>query len=316
MIALSHRADEIASALQLAVLLEVSAYPKPGNVHRIHDFERTRFEHFLASAAALGPHFKLAALRGHQFASRQALTTQLGIGERIRRATRACSQWQHGGNTSLGVIMLLTPIAYAAGMIPVRSPLKAPRIRKNLKKVVRHTSSADAANTYRAISFASPSGMGEVPELDVNDKHSIRNILERSLTLLDIFRISARYDGIAWEWVNDFSVTFDIGLPFLVHELRTSGDINTAIVHTYLKILSEKPDTLVARKHGKNTAREISLMAKRALATGGMMTAKGRKKVEQMDRALQKPGHPLNPGTTADLTASSLSVLILCGYRP
>ncbi|WP_455363487.1 triphosphoribosyl-dephospho-CoA synthase, partial [[Eubacterium] cellulosolvens] len=44
---LRNRDDEIAAALQLAVLLEVSAYPKPGNVHRTRDFELTRFEHFL-----------------------------------------------------------------------------------------------------------------------------------------------------------------------------------------------------------------------------------------------------------------------------
>jgi triphosphoribosyl-dephospho-CoA synthase len=308
--------DEIAAALQLAVLLEVSAYPKPGNVHRTRDFEGTRFEHFLASAAALGVHFRLAALRGRRVAERLEEGVELAIGERMSRAVEASLEWQHGGNTSLGVILLLTPIAYAAGMVAPGSALRAREIRRNLRRVVRRTTPVDAMNTYRAISRASPGGIGKVSELDINDKNSMTKIRKGNLSLLDIFRISAEYDTISWEWANDFSVTFDIGLPFLRRELQSTGDINTAVVDTYLRILSEIPDTLIARKQGISTAKEISLRAKRVLRTGGMKTAKGRKAVERMDEALQRSGHPSNPGTTADLTASALSVLILDGHRP
>jgi len=311
-----NRHDEIAAALQLAVLLEVSAHPKPGNVHRAHDFDRTRFEHFLASAAALGPHFRLAALRGRRIAERSTQTHELAIGERMRRAVEACSEWQHGGNTSLGAILLLTPIAYSAGMVAHSSALRAREIRRNLRRVVRRTTPVDAMNTYRAISHASPGGIGRASVLDVNDENSIMEIRKRNLSLLDVFRISAKYDRISWEWVNDFSVTFNIGLPFLMQELRATGDINVAVVDTYLKILSEIPDTLIARKQGMKSAKAISLRAKRVLRTGGMKTARGRRAVEQMDEALQRSGHPSNPGTTADLTASALAVLILDGYRP
>ena len=313
---LRNRHDEIAAALQLAVLLEVSAYPKPGNVHRTRDFEPTRFEHFLGSAAALGPHFRLAALRGCRVSERLGEDVQLAIGERMRSAAEACSEWQHGGNTSLGVILLLTPIAYAAGMIPPDLAMRAQEIKKNLRIVVRSTTSTDAVNAYRAISCASPGGMRTVPELDVNDKKSIVEIRKRNLSLLDVFRLSAKHDTISYEWVNDFSVTFKIALPFLIRELQSTGDINTAVVDTYLKILSDIPDTLIARKRGMNKAKAISLGARRVLRSGGMKTASGRRAVERMDRMLQRPGHPFSPGTTADLTASALSVLILDGYRP
>ncbi len=308
--------DEISAALQLALLLEVSAYPKPGNVHRTRDFEHTRFEHFLASAVALGPHFRLAALRGRRSANGLEQRVELAIGERMRRAAEACSRWQRGGNTSLGAILLLTPIAYAAGMALRGPALRALEIRKNLRRVVRGTTSADAINTYRAISCASPGGLGKVSELDVNDENSIVEIRKRNLSLLDVFRISAKYDTISCEWVNDFSATFDVGLPSLIKELRATGDINIAVVDTYLTILSKIPDSLIARKQGMKTAREISLRAKQALRAGGMKTAKGRRTVEQMDQGLQRPGNVCNPGTTADLTASALSVLILAGYRP
>ncbi len=313
---MSTRYDEIASALQLALLLEVSAYPKPGNVHRTKDFVNTRYEHFLASSAVLGPHFRLAALRGHIAASGSMRSRAFAIGDRIKRAVESCSEWQHGGNTSLGAIMLLIPIAYAAGMVPLESTLRSLEIRKNLMRVVRGTTSTDAMNVYRAVSYASPGGIGKVPELDVNDANSIARIRKQNLSLFDIFRISSRYDTISAEWVNNYSVTFNIGLPYLVRELQANGDVNTAVVDTYLRILSQIPDTLVARKLGIDKAKEISLQAKQVLKAGGMKTAGGRVAVRKMDKTLRRLEHGYNPGTTADLTASTLSVLLLSGYRP
>ncbi len=310
------RHDEIAAALELALLLEVSAYPKPGNVHRTRDFENTRFEHFLASAAALVSHFRLAALRGSKIAAGSIHSGELMIGERIKRAVESCSEWQRGGNTSLGAILLLIPISYAAGMVPSRKALKAQEIRKNLRIVARGTNKVDAVNAYRAISRASPAGMGKVPELDINDKDSLTRIRKQNISLFDIFRTSSEYDTISSEWVRGFPVTFEIGLPFLVRELYATGDINTAVVDTYLRILSQVPDTLVARRLGIGRAREVSLMAKRVLKVGGMKTSRGRKEAGRMDESLQRIDHRCNPGTTADLTASTLSILLLSGYRP
>jgi len=238
------------------------------------------------------------------------------IGERIRRAVESCSEWQRGGNTSLGAILLLIPMSYAAGMVPPGKALRAQEIRKNLRRVVRGTSKADAVNVYRAISRASPGGMGKLPELDVNDKDSLTRIRRHNISLFDIFRMSSGYDTISSEWVRGFPVTFEIGLPFLVRELYATGDINTAVVDTYLTILSQVPDTLVARKLGIGKAREVSLMAKRVLKAGGMKTSRGRKEAERMDKSLQRADHRCNPGTTADLTASTLSILLLSGYRP
>jgi triphosphoribosyl-dephospho-CoA synthase len=40
---------------QLAMTLEVCAYPKPGNVDRCHDYSETRLEHFLASVIFARP---------------------------------------------------------------------------------------------------------------------------------------------------------------------------------------------------------------------------------------------------------------------
>ena len=50
--------DDLIRCLSLASLLEIAGFPKPGNVHRARNFEKTRFEHFLAGIVAIQPNFR------------------------------------------------------------------------------------------------------------------------------------------------------------------------------------------------------------------------------------------------------------------
>jgi len=47
-----------------------------------------------------------------------------------------------------------------------------------------------------------------------------------------------------------------------------------------------------------------------------LTTKNGRNNLLKLDRKLRDPAHKLNPGTTADITAATLAVAILNGYRP
>ena len=84
--------EEIAAAAQLACLLEVSA-PKPGNVSPRVPFRDTRYEDFLASAAAIAPAFLDAGARP--------------LGATILRAIEATRRWTTA-NTNLGICLLYT----------------------------------------------------------------------------------------------------------------------------------------------------------------------------------------------------------------
>ena len=63
----SEKVHYISRCLELAILFEVSGYPKPGNIHRTADFSETTFEHYLASAVAIEPSFRKAAEQGTKF---------------------------------------------------------------------------------------------------------------------------------------------------------------------------------------------------------------------------------------------------------
>jgi len=302
--------------LQLAVLFEVSAYPKPGNVHRTADFYGTRYEHFLASAIAVGPHFKHAAKRGLLVHNGKIGLDRIEVGKIIKDAVVDLSSWQHGGNTILGSIILLVPVAVAAGTTLTAGEFSILKLRRNIKSVVESTTPEDAVNLYEAISIAQPGGLGKVPKLDVTDAASTKKILKDKVSLYEVFKISAPWDSISSEWVNNYNITFNIGYPFFAQLLEEANDINTATVHTFLKILSEIPDTLIARKVGMPKAKEVSAQAKTVLEKGGLLTPEGRNIVLKFDKKLRASAHQLNPGTTADITSAVLALAILKGYRP
>ena len=96
------------------------------------------------------------------------------------------------------------------------------------------------------------------PDLDVNDPHSKERLIKENVTLFEVFNFGAAYDDICAEWVNNYPVTFDLAYPYLMEQLKTKP-LNTAVVHTFLKILSERPDTFIARKVGKEKAEEVSV---------------------------------------------------------
>jgi len=113
------KAKHISKCLQLAIMLEVSVQ-KPGNVSFTSSFEKTRVEHFLASAVAASSSFQEAAYLGTSVAEKRLEVGKVGLGELIRDCALDVNAWQKGGNTILGTVMLFVPIAVAAGMSPVK----------------------------------------------------------------------------------------------------------------------------------------------------------------------------------------------------
>jgi triphosphoribosyl-dephospho-CoA synthase len=298
------------------MLFEVSAYPKPGNVHRTRDYPDTRFEHFLASAVACRGSFEIAAEKGSLIGKGELRPGSALVGSIIRDAAVNAIHSQRGGNTSLGTVTLLVPLAVAAGMEFSRNHISLHRLRLNLKRILRSTTAADTIAFYEAVKSSKPGGLGKAPQLDLRDPLSKPQILRRKIRLLDVFRIAAGWDSICLEWITDYSTTFDLGYPYFKKELSKTRDINQATVDTYLRILSEKPDTLIARKAGTRKARWASNRAKKALALGGAKTIAGRKQIERLDDELRTNGNILNPGATADLTASVVALATLSGYKP
>jgi triphosphoribosyl-dephospho-CoA synthase len=277
------RPEAVAGAAQLACVLEASA-EKPGNVTPSHDFDDTSFEDMLRSGIALGGELGRAGERG--------------VGATVLAAVRA-SRDVADANTNLGIALLLAPIARAA-LSSAPGPL-----RERLGDVLRGLTVDDARAAYAAIRLAGAGGLDEPVEHDVHD--------EPEVTLREAMAAAAQRDTVAAEYVTDHAVTFDLGLPVLAGALEDGLPPRDAIVALALRLLGAVPDTLIARKRGREAAGRVTEGAREVLAAGGVRTASGRTALAAFDASLRRDGHALNPGTTADLVTAVLFVALLEG---
>jgi triphosphoribosyl-dephospho-CoA synthase len=312
------KAKHVSKCLEMAILFEVSAN-KPGNVNFVVGFEGTRIEHFLASAVAAAPSFEKAAKRGVAVSKRKLKICDVGMGRLMKDCVADIDAWQKGGNTLLGTVMLFIPMAVAAGMTPInaKGEFDLNKLRSNIKLVVESTTAKDAVYLYDAIAIAKPSGLNDAPDLSVTDSQSKARLIEENVSLFQVFKIAEGYDDICYEWIHNLPITFDIAYPYLMDKLKEKSKcLNTAIIHTFLKVLSERPDTFISRKVGLEKTLPISEDAKNILQLGGVETPKGRESILQFDKKLREYGNNYNPGTTADITAATLALCTLGGYRP
>jgi len=309
--------DYVSRCASLAALMEVSAYPKPGNVHRTRDLPETRFEHFLAGGVAIGPDMRELALRGRDAVSGALGWDQISVGRSVLNAVVDSLEWQSGGNVNLGVVLLFAPIAAAAGAtLHESASINAMDLRENLENVVRAAAPDDAVDIYKAINIAmSPETLGNVRKLNVTDEDSRERIKDERISPLEVFENCAERDSICSEWVTGFQITFEVGFPKLKSYLD-KGTVNGAIINTFMHILSHYPDSLITRKSGADQAEEVSKQAKTILEAGGASTVKGKKLLWALDEELHSARGGLNPGTTADLTAAAIFVSLLEGWRP
>lgn len=275
--------EDVAVAAQLACLLEASA-PKPGNVGPGAPFHDTRYEDFLASAAAIG--------------SALAAASAEPLGTTVRRAVEATARWV-GANSNLGIVLLLAPLARAALRRDGRP------LRTRVAETLAATTVADARDVYGAIRLARPAGLGRVGAQDV--------MTEPTVTLRAAMALAAERDAVAREYATDFATTFTIGVPALERARRDGLRWPEATVETYVTLLAAQPDTHVARKLGALAAADVQRRGRAALAAGGVRTAAGRAELAALDRHLRDERNRRNPGTTADLTTASLYVVLLEG---
>jgi triphosphoribosyl-dephospho-CoA synthase len=273
------RADIVAAA-QLACLLEASA-PKPGNVSPGRRFADLGYEDFLAAAAAIGgPLMRLG---------------DAPLGEVIFDAVDATSRWTQS-NANLGIVLLLAPLGAAA--VRGERPL-----RDDVRCVLDATSVDDARGVYKAIRLAAPGGLGKAEEQDV--------ATEPDRSLVDVMRLAADRDGVAREYATGFATTFDVGAPALRRARADGLSWDEAVVESYLTVLASQPDTHVARRGGLALAQDVTRQARLVLDAGGVRSEAGRRAIDEMDRALRDERHTANPGTTADLTAAAIFVVLL-----
>jgi triphosphoribosyl-dephospho-CoA synthase len=307
----------VARCAQLAMCLEVSASPKPGNIDRHDDYADTRYEHFLASAVSIYPVIE------------EASRNIRGTGKYMKAAVSESVNWQNGGNTHFGAIILLVPLAMAAGKIlSEKETFTIPELTACAHSIVKETSTEDAVDFYSCFGFSGVR-VNPVEEFDLHKDSAIADLKEKNVSLYDLMVIAQGYDMIAREWTSGFTRCAECA------EMITDGmkgklpglaaDINDVIVYTFLSILSRNEDTFIATKSGTETALYVSGLARSIIERIENLHEVHKiynsehefdiikPLIIEMDRELLQK--KINPGSTADIIIAGLFIALLGGVR-
>ena len=254
---------------------------KPGNVSVAAAGHGMTARDFLASARVTAP---LIARTG------------AGVGAAIREAIEA-TRAAVGCNTNLGIVLLAVPLAQAA-------QLAAPGgLRARLARVLAGLDLHDATEAFRAISCAQPAGLGRVGAEDVS--------VPPTQSLRAAMGLAADRDRIAWNYVHDYADIFELGMPALRESLAREDSLCAAVVAASLCFMAAFPDSHVSRKLGAAVATRVQ---RRAVEVASLYKAcedsDARLRLARaFDGELKHAG--VNPGTSADLTVTSLFAMNL-----
>ncbi|MCL2549753.1 MAG: triphosphoribosyl-dephospho-CoA synthase [Methanimicrococcus sp.] len=311
------KAENISIFAALAMILEAAAYPKPGNVHRLKDFTETSFEHFLASAASVQSVFSKCA------GSSENDEIQ-AFGPVFLEAVEKSQTLQSGGNTHFGSLLLLLPIAAAAGSLPAGADSKT--LVQKASEICGNTTVEDAVYFYKAFGRLSIPVMktGEAESAyDLRDQKAAENIRREGTTLFRLMEMGASRDMVAREWVNGFEKSLLFSKKLRKNKTRFSNRpeqcfgsvINSAVVYTFLEFLAAMPDTFISTKFDKKTAAGVQKKASKILFRKNKRKRKNLKKmipkIKKLDNILQK--NRMNPGSTADIAAAGIFIALTDG---
>lgn len=222
----------LAETAELSMLLEVSANIKPGNIDRFHDYEDTKFRHFLASAVLARDVFERVP--------------QMTLGEAMYAAVEH-TNGHAGGNTHFGAFILLLPLIKGKGIA-------------GACEAVLRTTVEDAVLFYQAFGRTQVR-MNKEDEMDVNDPASISMLREKRMTMYDVMAYSSGTDMVAREWTNGFSLTRKAA------DILKEKDGADSIQDMFLRLMAAYPDTFIAKKFGY--ARAVSIMERAQLVRAG-----------------------------------------------
>lgn len=270
----------IAQCATLACIWEATI-PKPGNVHRGADFEDLSYTDFLLSAVAVGPVLETAAAKG--------------VGRCVLEAVARTRQMV-GTNTNLGSLLLLAPLCAVSRERP---------LDEGVRDVLLNLRPNDAHDVYEAIRLANAGGLGEVETMDVRELPPDE--------LLAAMRAAAGRDLVARQYAEDFQQVLNCAAPWIREGLGNRLALGPAVRHAFVRLLHEFPDSLIGRKCGQPTAIAAAGRAGQILAAGSPGEEAYEYAMGDLDFWLRSDGHRRNPGTTADMVAAGLFVLLRDG---
>ncbi len=273
--------EQLGEFYRQACAVDVQAF-KPGNVSVYADGHDMTVADFITSA---------------KVSAEPLCNPDYSLGEKIYYAVKATRE-AVGCNTNLGIILLCAPLIQAIGH--KHSGLT---LRQAVSKVLNDSTIEDADWVFKAITLASPGGLGDSDEQDVNDKASV--------TLVEAMKIASVKDRIALQYITDYQDIFNFSVLRYNAVLNRWGDRNWAAAAVYADMLSQFPDSHIERKYGDQYSEMVA--TKMAQLSEELSKTDNPEQIKPLffclDQELKLYG--INPGTTADMIVATVLTVFL-----
>ncbi|WP_440059109.1 triphosphoribosyl-dephospho-CoA synthase [Thermogladius sp. 4427co] len=298
----SNLIDYYSSLLSYSIILEASAYPKPGNTHRLSDYRDKPYLAFLYNSLVFERIFYNAI-------SRACRGLSVSLGSIIYEGVSRMMEYS-GKNTSLGQILLLSPMSISIGKCMNKGYTSVDCIVGEYGSVVEETSIDDTILFYKSLRLVKPSYLRETDNtmeyVNIWDPDYENKLRSKGHRLIDVLRYSSAYDIVADEVVKALPRSRKYS-KFLREKLDETKDWNKAVVLTFIEILSSELDSLVVRKHGLEAA--YRLYEKAGEIKKMVYSSDWLKHLLEFDSSLKQ--NNINPGSSADILTSTIALYLL-----
>ena len=265
-----------ADAIRWACILEATA-PKVGNVFPGRSFVDLQYCDFV---------------RASEISSATFASTTDPFSQCVLTATKAVRE-ELGTNVNLGILLLIGPLFQVDRHGGLDGDLE--KLSGQVSHVLKHLNAEDSRRLYEAINIAAPGGMGQVDEMDLSDSPPE--------TFLEAMRSASCRDRIAENYAGGYRDLLLNVVPTVADSIEMHRDTLVGISRAHLCLLRNRPDTLIERKYGRTVADEVRRRAE--------FDHDDPNAVRRFDDYLRHGrSTPINPGTTADLIATALYVLL------
>ncbi len=264
-----------------ACICDVQAF-KPGNVSIYSEGRDMTVDDFVLSA---------------EVSARAISNTDYSLGEKIYYAVKETRE-AVGCNTNLGIILLCAPLTQAASL-----QKREQTLRESLEQVLENTTVEDADWTFRAITLASPGGLGESKEQDVSETAKI--------SLVQAMEIASGKDRIAKQYTTNYKDVFDFAVLRYNTAFVKFDDQAWAASAVFTGLLRNFPDSHIERKYGD---KHSGWVRKQIITVDDALLNTHEPEqlipmLHEVDRMFKAKG--INPGTTADLTVATVLIILM-----
>ncbi|MEM3856067.1 MAG: triphosphoribosyl-dephospho-CoA synthase [Saccharolobus sp.] len=273
---LSDLCNEISFILSNATLTESYIF-KPGNASRFQDLNNVKYIDLNRSAVLSSNYYKELCIRGYK-GVKKIYDTILNI---VKQSKKLGFEYQ-----LFGTYLLLAPIAYKA-----ITSYDIFDLRNRVSQTIRSLESVETRWFLEALKAQNLTYLGKLNKMDYRDLTSIG--------FYELMTFSSRYDLVAYNIINNYSITFEAFYIINENKCGFEKDVQRA----FIKILANYPDTLIFKKYGASSALKVSKMAML------ISDCPSDDELKSFNNFLTT--NNLNPGTTADLIASALAIYYL-----